>query len=354
MELELIAAYWALELDPNNDQQAAAFETLCWTHVFNHTSSQWVEQVQGRAISLVREIKADKPSKQKTYAYDHTLNRLTFEFMQKYARVIWPSTETDRTHLTAKPNGQSKLKATSGYIRAGGSTQTKLERDLGKPCTEQMIVVESVIGRRVREFLKELVTRRVVPSLGGHSAERLLYMVLGWAEVTALEISRHLDIPRQVEIPKHPEVPKHPEITSERFPCPAPGCSRIYVWNDALNFHFNLAHVGSGPSRSATSVGVRKRPMLSNLPVDNSSSHPPPTSTWVPSQRKDTQIDAGVSVPSSIVAPHGTGSIDNSNHYSADVVVSLTSSDDEEDGGEMFTTNAAADSDGLHEAMDTS
>lgn len=114
--------------------------------------------------------------------------------MQKYARVIWPSAEADRTHLNAKQNGQSKLMASSGYIRAKSGTQTRLERDLGKPCTEQMIVVESVIGRRVREFLKALVTTRVVPSLGDHSAERLLYMVLGWVEVTALETPKHLEI----------------------------------------------------------------------------------------------------------------------------------------------------------------
>ena len=109
MNSGLNAAYTGLQIDPNNNQQTAAFETLCWTHIFHHTSSHWVEQAQSRAFPLVRELNTG-PNTQKTkktyYAYDHTLNRLTFEFVEMYAHVIWPTAEVNRPHLTAPAGSQ--------------------------------------------------------------------------------------------------------------------------------------------------------------------------------------------------------------------------------------------------------
>jgi len=363
----LTAAYLAIHLDPNNDKQTAAFETLCWTHMFHHTSPHWIEQAQIRAFPLVREIETANDPKKKTHAYDHTLNRLTFEFVQKYARVIWPSAEANRSHLTVQSGTQSKLKGTPAYMRAHTTTQAKLERELGRPCAEQLVVAESTIGRRVREFLKELIVARTVPSLGEYAAEQLLYMVLGWVEVPASLV-----------------IPRHPKITSERFRCPGVGCGRIYAWSEALAAHFRLAHVGVDSSGSDTSVDSPTISPSLSVPDDNGSSHPPPTSAWVPSQRSDMQtgsmlpnswadtntgsilpdarsdtqmesvlpdhsIDTQMGfmlpdrhtntpkesitpVPHGVKSPHEMGPIDDSNDYCADVI-SLGSSNDEEDSG---------------------
>lgn len=113
-----------------------------------------------------------------------------------------------------------------------------------------------------------------------------------------------------------------------------------------------------------------------------------------PDHWTDAHLESMVAALSSIAAPHEADPIDNSNHYEADVL-SLSGSDGEEDsedkvggllcshtgcqlrftdwasfeahaqlphndsprvsdGDAMVTTNAVADSDGLHEAMDTS
>jgi hypothetical protein len=374
----LTAAYLALHLDPNNDKQTAAFETLCWTHIFHHTSPHWVEQAQIHAFPLVREIETASDPKKKTHAYDHTLNRLTFEFVQNYARVIWPSAEANRSHLTVQAGTQSKLKGTPAYMRAHTTTQAKVARELGRPCAEQLIVAESTIGRRVREFFKELIVARTVPSLGEYGAEQLLYMVLGW-----------------VEMPASLVIPRHPRITAERFRCPGVGCGRIYAWSEALAAHFRLAHVGVDSSESDTTVDSPTISPSLSPPDDKGGSNPAPTSALVPSQWSDTQTgftlpnswadtqtgstlpDARIDiqmesvlpdartdtqtesvlpdtrtdtqmesvlpdqstdiqtgtmlpVPSNIAAPHEAGPFDNSNHYCADVM-SLGSSDDEED-----------------------
>lgn len=214
-------------------------------------------------------------------------------------------------------------------------------------------------------------------------------MVLGWDEV-----------------PTSLVIPRHPKITSERFPCQNPGCNRIYAWSDALTAHSRLAHTRVDPSRAHTTVGSPATSPLSSLSDDEGSSHPPPpTSSWDPSQRDVpqtgsmlldrwtvTQTVSMVPVPSSITAPDETGTIVDSNHYSADVISLSGSDDDDEDSddgvsgllcshagcqlrfpdwasfevhaqlphndvsnsNEVSTTNAVRDFDDLHEAMDTS
>lgn len=248
MEQKLIAAYLALQLNPNNDQQTAAFEALCWKHLLERTSSYWVQQVQSGALPLVREIRTDSSTRKKIYAYDHTLDRLTFEFVQDYARAIWPSTEEKRSYLMSSADKNFKLKAVGPHIRAPPRTQAKLERDLGRPCTEQMIVVESLLGRKVRSFLTELVTTREAPSVDGYSAKEAIQTILESFETNASTVA-----------------PRHPEITSARFPCRYPGCNNIYALSEALATHVNLAHAILRPSLPDTTTD------LQTLPASNAS-----------------------------------------------------------------------------------
>lgn len=441
MEPKLIAAYLALQLNPNNGPLTAAFEALCWKHMLQRTSSYWVQQVQIGALPLVKEIRTDSSTRKKIYAYDHTLDRLTFEFVQNYAGAIWPSTEEKRSHLTPKGDRQHALKAISAYLRASTRTQAKLERELGRPCTDQMIVAESFLGRKVREFLAVLVTTREAPSVDRYSAKEAVQTVLESFEATASTVA-----------------PGHPEITSARFPCQYPGCKNKYVWSEALAKHVSLAHAILRPSlpditadlqplpssnssiiQNDTRTPVRTRPMSArslpqwndmqmgtttpisfgvtsshqaarvvDLKFNNTSMHSPIVlsddedgegnasglSSMLPNHQTDTQTGFEVPVPSSIVALHEAGPIEDSNPYNAEVVsvISLGDEEDSEDdvsgllcphagcqlrfpdwasfenhaqlphdkgprassGEELSTANAATDHDGLHEATKAS
>jgi len=258
---------------------------------------------------MVRELQINTSPRKTIYIYDHTLNRLTFEFLEAYAASLWPSAEDKRSHLTtnANANGHFNLKAVRLHTRVNASSRARLERELGHPCTEQIIVAESVLGCRVREFLRELVRTRAAPSVDGYSAELALQTILGSAGTTAASVTQD-----------------HPPTTHTH----------------------------------ATVVDLRTPPPCTEsiLPADTRNSVPPPTSERVPApwshtqvksvlpdHRTDTQMgstlpdrwtethtESMVPVSPSIAAPHEAGPVDNSNHYSADVI-SLNSSSDEED-----------------------
>ena len=265
MELKLYSAYLDLQLDPEDNEQMLAFETLCWKHISLHASSHWLQQAQSGALSLQMVLSIDPVTKRKTVGYDQTLNRLTFEFVQAYANLIWPSAEENRSHLTSKTGEQ--LKAGGQRTRAGSVIKARLARDFGQPCTEQDLVAESIIGRTVREFLKELVMKREMPPLDGYSVELLLQRVLA------------------------------PAI---RYPCPHVGCGRIYAWGEALTHHISLAHPVVGPNL-LDDVGLRTRlpsRTESTIQGDTQSANPPSMSTssqgcnqWI-----DTQT-TGISAP---------------------------------------------------------
>lgn len=111
-----MAAYLALQLDPKNEQQTVAFEALCLKHILHRASSYWVQQAQSRAFSLARKIKTDEPTKRKIYGWDHTSNRLTSEFVQSYAGILWPVAEDQRANLRPNTGIQFQLQAVSAYM----------------------------------------------------------------------------------------------------------------------------------------------------------------------------------------------------------------------------------------------
>jgi hypothetical protein len=218
MYIELIAAYEGLQLNPNNEEQTAAFEALCWKHILHRTSLHWVQQAQSGALSLVGDVRTNASSGKKVFGYDDTLDRLTFEFVKDYARFIWPSAEAKRSHLAACRYYQDKIKAVSTHTRASANVQAKLKHDLGRPCTEQMIVAESVLGRKVREFLRELVRTRAAPPVDDYSAEQALKTFLETVDEFA------------------------PVANAPHIPCPHDGCITTHAGSHALTTHLNLAH----------------------------------------------------------------------------------------------------------------
>jgi hypothetical protein len=317
MELKLIAAYLDLQLDPEDDQRMAAFEALCWRHVLHHASIQWVQHAQSGIVLLERAVTTVIHTKGKVYYYDHTLNHLTSEFMQSYASIIWPSTDDKRSHLTSTTDIQ--LKAVEVHMRARTDVRNKLERDMGQPCIDLMIVVESVIGRRIREFLKELVKTRAVPLLDGYSVERLLQTVLGRVDSTA------------------PVTPSHPDITSARYPCPYEGCGRIYAWSEALTTHLNTAHPVIDPGLLDTTVGSQTPLPSLTSPDDQRGSDPPSTSGLMPTQWGDMQMGPMTPVPSGINSPYRVAPIIHPSLGSNAEAFSPISLENEEDDEDDFS-----------------
>ena len=282
------------------------------------TSSYWVQQVQIGALSLVREIRTDSSTRKKIYGYDHTLDRLTFEFVQNYAGAIWPSTEEKRSHLMISANKNFKLRAIGQHIRANPSARAKIERDLGRPCTEQVIVVESVLGRRVREFLTELVTTREAPSVDDYSAKEAVQTVLESFEATASTIA-----------------PGHPEITSARFPCQHPGCKNIYVWSEALAKHVSLAHAVLRPSLPVTSADSQTLPSSNASIIQNDTRTPVqrPMSAWGLSHWSDTQMGSTSPISFSITSPHQAAPVVDPNSIITSMHSPIILSDDEDGEG---------------------
>lgn len=172
-----------------------------------------------------------------------TLSHLTFRFIKAYASIIWPFNESRRSHLNSEADKQ--LRAVEAQIRASPHIIKQLSRDLCRPYTEQMILVESVTGRRVREFFKELVKMRPAPLHDSRDMEQLL--------LTVLRIGGSIA----------PGAPTHPKITSARYPCPHPGCNRTYAWSDALTAHLNQAHPIIDPSFLNTTMGLHALPPFS-------------------------------------------------------------------------------------------
>jgi hypothetical protein len=313
MDSALIAAFQGLQLDLTNDEQTVAFEALCWKHILHHTSLYWLQQAQTGKLPMVRELQIDTSPRKTIYLYDHTLNRLTFEFVEAYASSLWPSAEDKRSHLTANANANEhfKLKAVRLHTRVNASSQARLERELGHSCTEQIIVAESVLGCRVREFLKELVRTREAPSVDGYSAELALQTVLGSVGATAAAVT-----------PSHPPTTTYDNITSHavvdlRTP---PPCTESILPADARTSVPIPTSERSPAYWSHTQMGT----VLPDHGTDTQ------MGTILPDRWTDTYIKSTVSVSSSIAAPHEAGPVDDSNHYTADVI-SLSGSSDEED-----------------------
>jgi hypothetical protein len=298
----LSRAYRELQLDPNNTQQMDAFEALSWKHLLQHAPHHWLQHTSDGTLALSWIATTGEGSfKHKTSIYDDTLELITYEFVRQYARTIWPELEAKRAHLGFRVN--LTLKAVRVQTRATARTIQCIERDRGVQSTEEMFVVESKIGRRVREYLMELLLTKPVPLHNNDGVQQLLDTVLlgavpaaGLALVHAETmpayspcrqqgcrlvfssseaLAYHLrlahpvtthaapvidlteEVNRPYVHPLHPSgwitdhssrpridttTPVRTEITRARYPCPHEGCDRVYAWSQALITHQDRAH----------------------------------------------------------------------------------------------------------------
>lgn len=240
MGYKFYSAYSDLQLDFEDDEQMLAFETLFLKHISLLASSDWLQQALSGKLQL-QTASINPVTKRKIVGHDHTLNHLTFKFVQQYASRIWPPAEENRSHLSS--NCDKQLIVGGQRTRAGSVIQARLERDLDQPCTEQDLVVESIIGRRVREFLIELVKKNEVFPLDSYSRgiREFLQRTAKKSEGPPID-SYSVEQLLQMVV-----APRHPILTSVRYPCPHIGCGNVYAWDEALTNHISLAHPSANP-----------------------------------------------------------------------------------------------------------
>jgi hypothetical protein len=255
--MDLTRAYRELQLDPNNTQQRDAFEALSWKNLLQHAPHHWLQHTSDGTLVLSWAATTGKGRfKQKHRLYDETLELVTFEFMRNYARTIWPELDAKRGHLGFRVN--LKLKAVRVQTRATARTIQCLERDRGVQSTEQMFVVESKIGRRVREFLMELLQSKPVPLDNNDSIQQLLHVVLLGA-VPAAGLASIL-----------------PETMPAYSPCRQQGCRLVFSSSEALAYHQHLAH------RVASPVAPRESSVIDlTQDVDKPYVHPLHPYGWI-------------------------------------------------------------------------
>jgi hypothetical protein len=255
--MDLTRAYRELQLDPHNTQQRDAFEALSWKHLLQYAPHHWLQHTSDGTLVLSWAATTGKGRfKQKHRLYDETLELVTFEFMRNYARTIWPELDAKRAHLGFRVN--LKLKAVRVQTRATARTIQCLERDHGVQSTEQMFVVESKIGRRVREFLMELLQSKPVPLDNNDSIQQLLHVVLLGA------------------VPAAGLASIHPETMPAYSPCRHQGCRLVFSSSEALAYHQHLAH------RVASPVAAHEAPVVDlTQDVEKPYVHPLHPSGWI-------------------------------------------------------------------------
>jgi hypothetical protein len=175
--MDLTTAYRNLQLDPNRPQRVKAFETLCWRHICHHASFDWVQFAQCGLLPLTWITQVDEGhTKSQIQEYDDTLDTIVHDFMRIYIDILWPAASNMRSHLITGADAQ--LISIPDQRRACSSAIERIEHLRKIRVTDRMYVVESKIGRRLREHFTELVLTRAMPSLDGSTIVRLLLLVL--------------------------------------------------------------------------------------------------------------------------------------------------------------------------------
>lgn len=290
--MELIKAYRVLQLNPRNLRQMTAFEALCWHLIRERADGEWVNLVQNDDIQLAWIVgqspgqKLDGRNEMNHTMHDETIDLLTEEFINAYGERIWPWEWNKRAHLADTQDTEIKYVPAQYHARRDMLVRLETIREVHR--TVRMKIVESKMGRLVREFLKQLLMERWLPEQLDDSPEYLLSVILDrvptqrWpcmqagcrvdcsssttlaihkdahhaggededsettvssglgdtqTATTADEDSEMTDSSGLGDTQTGTIVPSHPEITSERFLCSYPGCNQVYAWKNALFAH---------------------------------------------------------------------------------------------------------------------
>jgi uncharacterized C2H2 Zn-finger protein len=178
--MALSLAYAKLQLDPEDGSRVAAFEALCWQHIFNHASHYWIIACRNSSVKL-QLWTSNTSNTQGFKSFDSTLDDLVFEFVHAYATAIWPVDGTKRSHLALLENRQHgmELKATHSQLDVFKRTKQRFKVTQDLDLTARDAMVESEIGQRVRVYLMNLLlSNQPVPDNRSADAEKLLQSFL--------------------------------------------------------------------------------------------------------------------------------------------------------------------------------
>jgi hypothetical protein len=178
--MALLTAYARLQLDPEHHSRVAAFEALCWQHIFEHASREWAIACWEGSIKL--QLWTSKTSSTQGFkSFDSTLNHLVSEFVHAFATAIWPADDAKRSHLALidKKYPGMELKALQWQLSVGQGTKQRFKATQDLDLTAKDAVVESKIGQRVRTYLMNLLLfKQPVPNKQPADAGKLLQMFL--------------------------------------------------------------------------------------------------------------------------------------------------------------------------------
>jgi hypothetical protein len=178
--MALLTAYAKLQLDPDDHSRMAAFEALCWHHIFKHGPRDWIIGCRNGFIKL--QLWTSKTSNTQGFkSFDSTLNKIVFNFVHAYAAVIWPTDDTKRSHLALvddKYHG-TELKALQWQLGVSQGIKRRFKEIQDLDLTAEDAMVESKIGQRVRVYLMSLLlSKQSIPEKQPTAAGELLQMFL--------------------------------------------------------------------------------------------------------------------------------------------------------------------------------
>lgn len=241
MTLSLHEAYIMLQLDPDNTRQMASFEALSWKYILKYSSFNWQQNTKAGATQLTwrADISTGGSASEYCEFHDETLNWITYQFVRAQALRLWPTFGKHRSHLLALERGrviigdrviylsaQHSLMASRPNMKVQRHRNLFLQRLHGGRLTAQETTVESLVGGRVRGYLKALLLSQPhqqwnVPPAHSESFERLVSkIVLGEAPPTTTATQTPPTI-----------------ITTVNVACPYNGCDASFDCSEALDNH---------------------------------------------------------------------------------------------------------------------
>lgn len=172
--------YAALQMNPYERRRWAAFDTFCWQHIHQHLRGNpgWISQVRQGTVCIADRRKKT-PTTPRHVVWDQQLSDIAYDLADTYAERIWPDQRQAPVHLfRTAPPGRPYMRATKMNMCINEKAAKKLEES-GVILTEQVSTLESLIGQRIRDYLRCLVESDMpVPAEQPLKASQLLDIFL--------------------------------------------------------------------------------------------------------------------------------------------------------------------------------
>jgi hypothetical protein len=203
MTAALKAASRNLQLDPGHHTRMAAFSAFCWQHILERETPRWVAEARDGTIRLQQRMWA-ADSEQSCIVFHEAVDRMAYDFVLAYAKLLWPTGKDGREHLASSRRLGSNMMpiyATPTNLVVSRKKEEEM-LDCKVATNIRTSTVESMIGCRVRSYLTALLlSDEVVPASQPMSVSKLLQRFLHVGQLPAYSnkkrdftsISHHAD-----------------------------------------------------------------------------------------------------------------------------------------------------------------